>query len=142
MIAILWTARNGPNSVLKTRARACHVAAEGAEVMVTQSGGGARRSECFQIRCLKSAVRLERRDGEVTRGCCSIDAVPTVSAIARGIPRCKIRRSWFLRRNSSECLGAAIFNSRVDPLGTQYEPRSVRFGTLPSCHRGCAVEGG
>src|SRR5262249_2749640 len=122
------------------RAHARYIAAEGADVMVTQSCGGARRSECFQIR--ESAVRLERRDGEVTRGCCSIDTVPTGSAIARGNPRWKIRRSWFLRRNSSECLGAAIFNSRVDPLGTQYEPRSVRFGTLPSCHRGCAVEGG
>jgi hypothetical protein len=67
---------------LKTRARACRVAAEGADVMVTQSRGGVRWSECFQIRCLESAVRLERRDGEVTRGCCSIDTVPTVSAIA------------------------------------------------------------
>jgi hypothetical protein len=69
---------------LKTRARARRVAAEGADVMVMQSRGGARWSECFQIRCLKPAVRLERRDGEVTRGCCLIDTVPTVSAVVRG----------------------------------------------------------
>ena len=143
MIAILWTARNGPHPVLKTRARARRVAAEGADVMVMQSRGGACRNERFQI-CLKSAVRLERRDGEITRGCCSIDTVPTVSAIARGTPRCKLRCSWFLRRNSSERLGAAIFKIRVDALAdsVRTEHRPVRFGRLPSCHRGCAVEGG
>src|SRR5262249_52949200 len=120
------------------------VAAEGADVMVTQSRSGAHWSECFQIRCLKPAVRLERRDGEVARGCCSIDTVSTVSAIARGTPRCKLRCSWFLRRNSSECLGAAIFKVRVDPFAdsVRTEHRPVRFGTLPSRHRGCAVEGG
>src|SRR5262249_1471958 len=114
MIAILWTARNGPNPVLKTRARARRVAAEGADVMVMQSRGGARWS------------------------------APTVSAIARGTPRCKFRRSWFLRRNSSERLGAAIFKIRVDALADSVRTGhgSVRFGTFPSCHRGCAVEGG
>src|SRR5262245_28217813 len=144
MIAILWTARNGPNPVPQDARTRSPCSAEGADVMVGQSRGGTRWSECFQIRCLESSVRLERRDGEVTRGCCSIDTVPTVSAIARDTPRCKFRRSWFLRWNSSERLGAAIFKIRVDPLAdsVRTERRPVRFGTLPSRHRGCAVEGG
>ena len=122
---------------LKTRARARRVAAEDVDVMVMQSRGGARRSERFQIGCLKSAV-------EVTRGCCSIDTVPTVGAIARDTPRCKFRRSWFLRRNSSERLGATIFKIGVDAFAdsVRTKHRPVRFGTLSSCHRGCAVEGG
>jgi hypothetical protein len=54
---------------LKMRARTRYVAAESADVMVTPSRSGAHRSERFQIRWLKSAVRLERRDEEVTRDC-------------------------------------------------------------------------
>jgi hypothetical protein len=46
---------------LKTCARTRCAAAEGADVMATQSRG-VHRSERFQIHCLKSAVRLERRD--------------------------------------------------------------------------------
>jgi hypothetical protein len=115
---------------LKTRARACRVAAEGADVMVTQSRGGVRWSECFQIRCLESAVRLERRDGEVTRGCCSIDTVPTVSAIAAA-PRdanfdvlgfCGgIRASVSVLRSSK---------SALTRLRTRYEPSADPFASV------------
>ena len=52
--------------------------------MATQSRDEAHQSECFQIRCLKSAVRLEpaRRRGH--EGLRSIDTVPAVSAAVRG----------------------------------------------------------
>ena len=41
-------------------------------------------------------------------------------------------------------LGAAIFNARVDRArdSVRTEQRPVRSGTLSSCDRGCAVEGG
>src|SRR5262245_15335274 len=140
MIAILWTARNGPNPVPQDARSARCVAAEGA--MVTQSRSGAHWSECFQIRCLKSAVRLERRDEEVT-GCCSIDTVPTVSAIARGTPRCKLRILGFcggIRASVSELRSSKSALTLAAAVRTEHRP--VRFGRLPSRHRGCAVEGG
>src|SRR5215831_19309377 len=88
------------------------------------------------------STRAARRRGH--EGLLPVDAAPTVSAIARGTPRCKFRRSWFLGRNSSERLGATIFKIRVDALAdsVRTKRRPVRFGMLSSCHRGCAVEGG
>jgi hypothetical protein len=115
---------------LKTRARARRVAAEGADVMVTQSQGGARGSECFQIRWLKSAVRLERRDEEGNEGLRSIDTVPTVSAIVRA-PRdasfdvlgfCGgIRASVSVLRSSK---------STLTRLRTRYEPSTDPFASV------------
>ena len=123
---------------LKTCARARRVDAEGADVMVMmQSRGGARRSERFQICCLKSAVRLERRDEEVER--LLLDRYgPDGERYRARHPEMQIC-SWFLRRNSSERLGAAIFKIRVDALAdsVRTEHRPVRFGRLQSCHRGC-----
>src|SRR5262249_15252361 len=69
---------------LKPRTRARCVAAEGAHVIVTQSRGEARRSEHVQIRCLKSSVRLERRDEEGHEGLRSIDTTRTLGAAVRG----------------------------------------------------------
>jgi len=129
MIANLWTARNGPNPVLKTRAHARRVAADGADIMVMQSLRWSRWSECFQIRCLKSAVRLERRDGEVTRVCCSIDTVPTASATARGSPRCKFRRSWFLR-GIRACVSVLRSSKSALRLRTRYESSTDPFASV------------
>jgi hypothetical protein len=69
---------------LKTCARTRWAAAEGADVMATQLRGGVHRSERFQIRCLKSAVRLERRDKGGHQGLRAIDTAPRVSAAVRG----------------------------------------------------------
>src|SRR5262249_53615781 len=87
------------------------------------------------------STRAARRRGH--EGVLPVDTAPTVSAIARGTPRCKFRRSWFLRRNSSERLGAAIFKIRVDALADsgRTKQRPVRLVTLPSRHLDCAVEG-
>ena len=49
--------------------------------MATQSRDG---SECFQIRCLKSAVRLEPARRRGYEGLRAIDTAPTVSAAVRG----------------------------------------------------------
>src|SRR5215468_7396949 len=87
----------------KTCARTRCAAAEGADVMATQSRGGAHRSECFQIRCIKSAVRLERRGEAGHEGLHAIDTAPRVSAAVRGPPRCDFLRSWLLRANLSSC---------------------------------------
>ena len=52
--------------------------------MATQSRDEAHRSECFQIRCLKSAVRLEPARRRGYEGLRAIDTAPTVSAAVRG----------------------------------------------------------
>jgi len=129
---------------LKTCARTRCAAAEGADVMATQSRGGAHRSECFQIRCIKSAVRLERRGETGHEGLRAIDTAPRVSAAVRGPRDATFCVLGFCGRNSSERLVAAIFNIRVDPLGTRFgtEQRPVRSSTLSSCDRGRAVKGG
>ena len=113
--------------------------------MATQSRDEAHQSECFQIRCLKSAVRLEpaRRRGH--EGLRSIDPVPTVSAAVRGPRDANFCVISLCGRGSSERLAAAIFNIRVDPLETRLgtEQRGpVRSSILSSCDRGRAVEGG
>jgi len=129
---------------LKTRARTRYVAAEGADVMATPSPSGAHRSECFQIRCLKSAVRLERRGETGHEGLRAIDTAPRVSAAVRG-PRDatfaflasagEIRASVALPRSSISALIRLGF-------GSETEQRPVRSSTLSSCDRGRAVEGG
>ena len=48
--------------------------------MATQSRDEAHRSECFQIRCLKLAVRLEPARRRGYEGLRAIDTAPTVSA--------------------------------------------------------------
>ena len=112
--------------------------------MATQSRGGAHRSECFQIRCIKSDVRLERRGETGHEGLRAIDTAPRVSAAVRGPRDATFCVLGFYGRNSSERLVAEIFNIRVDPLGTRFgtEQRPVRSSTLSSCDRGGAVEGG
>ena len=129
---------------VKTRARTRYVAAEGADVMATPSRSGAHRSECFQIRCLKSAVRLERRGETGHEGLRAIDTAPRVSAAVRGPRDATFYVIGLCGRGSSERLAAAIFNIRVDPLGTRFrtEQRPVRSSTLSSCDRGRVVEGG
>src|SRR5262249_41603026 len=115
---------------LKTRARARSVAAEDVDVMVMQSRGGARRSERFQIGCLKSAVRLERRDEEVTRGCCSIDTVPTVSAIARDTRDANFDVLGFcggIRASVSVLRSSKSASTR---LRTRYEPSTDQFASV------------
>ena len=112
--------------------------------MATQSRDEAHRSECFQIRCLKSAVRLEPARRRGYEGLRAIDTAPTVSAAVRGPRDATFCVLGFYGRNSSERLVAEIFNIRVDPLGTRFgtEQRLVRSSTLSSCDRGGAVEGG
>ena len=90
--------------------------------MATQSRDEAHRSECFQIRCLKSAVRLEPARRRGYEGLRAIDTVPTVSAAVRGPRDANFYVIGLCGRGSRERLAAAIFNIRVDPLGT-------RFGT-------------
>ena len=128
---------------LKTRARSpCSRA--GADVMAMQSRGGAHRSECFQIRCIKSAVRLERRGETGYEGLRAIDTAPRVSAAVRGPRDATFYVLGFCGRNSNDRLVAAIFNIRVDPArdSARTEQRLVRSSTLSSCDRGGAVEGG
>jgi hypothetical protein len=112
--------------------------------MATQSRDEANRSECFQIRCLKSAVRLEPARRRGYEGLRSIDTVPTVSAAVRGPRDPNFYVIGLCGRGSRERLAAAIFNIRVDPLGTRFgtEQRPVRSSTLSSCDRGRVVEGG
>src|SRR6516164_1875060 len=81
---------------LKTCARTRCAAAESADVMATQSRGGAHRSECFQIRCIKSDVRLEWRGETGHEGLRAIDTALRVNAAVRP-PRCDFLRSWLLR---------------------------------------------
>jgi hypothetical protein len=115
---------------LKTRARTRYVAAEGADVMATPSRSGAHRSECFQIRCLKSAVRLERRGETGHEGLRAIDTAPRVSAAVRG-PRDatfaflasagEIRASVALPRSSISALirlglGSELSRDRFAPV--------------------------
>ena len=109
--------------------------------MATQSRDG---SECFQIRCLKSAVRLEPARRRGYEGLRAIDTAPTVSAAVRGPRDATFCVLGFCGRNSSERLVAAIFNIRVDPLGTRFgtEQRPVRSSTLSPCDCGRVVEGG
>ena len=66
--------------------------------MATQSRDEAHRSECFQIRCLKSAVRLEpaRRRGH--EGLRAIDTAPRVSVAG------EVRASVSLPRSSISAL--------------------------------------
>jgi hypothetical protein len=90
--------------------------------MATQSRDEAHRSECFQIRCLKSAVRLEPARRRGYEGLRAIDTAPTVSAAVRGPRDPNFYVIGLCGRGSSERLAAAIVNIRVDPLGT-------RFGT-------------
>jgi len=109
--------------------------------MATQSRDG---SECFQIRCLKSAVRLEPARRRGYEGLRAIDTAPTVSAAVRGPRDATFCVLGFYGRNSSERLVAEIFNIRVDPLGTRFgtEQRPVRSSTLSPCDCGRVVEGG
>src|SRR5262245_66510733 len=138
MIAILFTARNGPNPVPQDARAHSLCRAEG--VMVTQYRIGANAFRfAASSRPLDSSGETERSRGVAAR------SIPCRwRALSCAAPRCDFRRSWFLRRNSSERLGAAIFKIRVDALAdsVRTEHRPVRFGALPSCHRGCAVEGG
>jgi hypothetical protein len=113
--------------------------------MAAQSRDEANRSECFQIRCLKSAVRLEPARRRGYEGLRAIDTAPRVSAAVRGPRGATFCVLGFCGRNSSERLVAAIFNIRVDPLGTRFgteQRRSVRSSTLSSCDSGRVVEGG
>src|SRR5262249_26074500 len=91
---------------------------------------GAHWSECFQIRCLKSAVRLERRDEEVRGGYCSIDTVPTVSAIARGTPRCKFRILGFCGGIRASVSVLRSSKSALTRLRTRYEPSTDLFASV------------
>jgi hypothetical protein len=129
---------------LKTCARTRCAAAEGADVMATQSRGGVHRSERFQIHCLKSAVRLERRDKGGHEGLRAIDTAATVSAGVRRHPRCKFRRSWLLREiRASVSLPRSSISALIRlGFGSETEQRPVRSSTLSSCDRGRAVEGG
>jgi hypothetical protein len=65
--------------------------------MATQSRDEAHRSECFQIRCLKSAVRLEPARRRGYEGLRAIDTAPTVSAAVRGPRDPNFLRYWPLR---------------------------------------------
>jgi hypothetical protein len=89
--------------------------------MATQSRGGVHRSERFQIHCLKSAVRLERRDKGGSRGVARDRYRRDRERWRAAAPEMQISTFLAAARNSSERLVAAIFNIRVDPLG-------VRFG--------------
>src|SRR5262249_24593822 len=78
-----------------------------------------------------------------TRGCCSIDRVPTASAVGRGPRDGNFDVLGFCARNSSESLGAAILISALIRWGLGSNRAStglVRF--LSSCDRGSAVAGG
>lgn len=130
MIAILWTARNGPNPVPQDARTRSPCSSRGrrrnGDAVPRWSASERMFSDSLpQVGC---STRAARRRGH--EGLLPVDTAPTVSAIARGTPRCKFRRSWFLRRNSSERLGAAIFKIRVDPLGTRYEPSTDPFASV------------
>src|SRR6516162_2597486 len=97
MIAILWTARNGPNPVPQDARTRSRCSAEGADVMVGQSRGAAYRSERFQIRGLESAVRLERRDEEGHEGVL-LDRYSPEGERCPAAPEMRLSTSWLLRR--------------------------------------------
>src|SRR6266446_3920437 len=99
MIATLSTTRNGPNPVPQDVRTHSLCSSRGADVMATQSRGGGHRSECFQTRCIKSAVRLERRGEAGHEGLRAIDTAYRSDGErwrARH-PEMQIRRSWLLR---------------------------------------------
>ena len=77
--------------------------------MATQSRDEANRSECFQIRCLKSAVRLEPARRRGYEGLRTIDTTPTVSAAVRGPRDATFDVLHFCGRDSSERRVAVIF---------------------------------
>jgi hypothetical protein len=116
---------------LKTCARTRCAAAEGADVMATQSRGGVHRSERFQIHCLKSAVRLERRDKGGHEGLRAIDTAATVSAGVRRHPRCKFRRSWLLREIRASVSLPRSSISALIRLGLGSELSRDRFAPVP-----------
>ena len=109
---------------LKTCARTRCAAAEGADVMATQSRGGAHRSESFQIRCIKSAVRLERRGETGHEGLRAIDTAlraPEMRLFAFLASAGEIRASVSLPRSSIYALirlglGSELSRDRFAPV--------------------------
>src|SRR5262249_4856617 len=81
---------------LKTRTRARCVAAEGAQVIVTQSRGEARRGARVHMRCLTSSVRLERR-GEERLGGCARSRQPGRWGLRCAAAEMRLLASWLLR---------------------------------------------
>ena len=132
MIAILWTARNGPHPVpqdARTRSP-CSSRGRRRNGDAVPRWSASKRTFSDWLPQVGCSTRAARRRGH--EGLLPVDTAPTVSAIARGTPRCKFRRSWFLRRNSSERLGAAIFKIRVDALADRAQIRSLRYVTVLS----------
>jgi hypothetical protein len=130
MIAILWTARNGPNPVPQDARTRSPCSSRGRR----RNGNAVPRWSALermfsdslpQAGCSTRAARRRGHEGLLS------DRYRADGERCRARPRdANFDVLGFCERNSSERLGAAIFNSRVDPLGTQYEPRlfaSVRY---------------
>ena len=143
MIAVLWAARNGPNAAPQD----ARTLAEHQEKALTQwrRSRGMKRIEASAFRFAASS-RLFDSSGEAkrSRGVARDRHRPEGERCRARPPRCDFCVLGFCGRNSSERRVAAIFNIRVDPLGTRFgtEQRPVRSSTLSSCDRGRVVEGG